>query len=344
MNTVRLKEKFCGAWWGSFLGDAIAMPTHGYTSRFLSNDYGEIDDLVDAKDMHPENVMYSIVQPELSPENDYLGEVRRELWKRPGTHPHHAFKAGQNTLPMLLSLHLAASIAENGGFDLEKWMQRYRYIMTTPSAHSDTFVPTMHRTYFENRQKGKDTHINGCPNAHMSDVIVFIPLMLSAMKDAPKAQLEIQKAFKVFTVGESGYAATFFLGELVSLIIRGATLEDAMYRIMTPDRHFSLAFPYRRWIKNRDDNESIVATGRSAVIEESLPLSLYIALKYGDDIKKALCVNANIGGDTTGRGAVIGLLLGAQKGFSNLPQDMLAKLTFAGEISALSDMLYAQCK
>lgn len=338
-----IKDRFYGAWWGAFLGDAIAMPTHGYTSRFLASDYGQIEDMVDAKSPHPENVMVSIRVPSLSPENDFMGEGRRALWSKNGTHPHEGFKAGQNTLPMLLALHLAASMCEIGGFDREKWMERYRYVMTSPGAHSDTFIPTMHRMYFENRQLGRDTHSNGCANAHMSDAVIFIPLMLYVMKSPDKAQIDIQRAFHIFTTGESGFNTAYFIGELIALIARGATLEDAMYTIMTPDRHFSLAFPYRRWIKNRDDEQAIAATGRLAVIEESMPLSLYLSLKYGSDIKHALCVNANIGGDTTGRGAIMGMILGAQTGFSNLPKDMLAKLSFSGEIAALADMLYKLC-
>lgn len=335
-----LKDRFYGAWWGAFLGDAIGMPTHGYTSRFLEMDYGSIQDLCDAKDTHPENVMVSIPQAKLSPENDYMGERRRVLWSKHGTHPHQDFKAGQNTLPMYLALHLAASLAECNGFDSAKWMERYRYIMTTPNLHNDTFIPTMHRIYFENLEAKRDTHASGCEDAHMSDIVIFMPLMLSVLGNPNQAQKDLYKALYTFTIGESGYSTAYFLGELVTLMARGATLEDAIYTIMTPDRHLALAFPYRRWIKNKDDELAINSTGKRAVVEESLPLSLYLALKYGSDPKKALLINANIGGDTTGRGAVIGMLLGAQCGYTKLPQDMLTRLLYAGEISALADSIY----
>ena len=113
-----------------------------------------------------------------------------------------------------------------------------------------------------------------------------------------------------------------------------------MYEKMTPDRHFSLAFPYRRWIKNRDDAQAVNSTGIFATVEEGLPLSLYISLKYGGDFSAAIFANANIGGESTGRGVAVGMLAGAQAGFSNLPQDLIARLKYAGEIQAVGDMLH----
>ena len=66
----------------------------------------------------------------------------------------------------------------------------------------------------------------------------------------------------------------------------------------------------------------------------------YLGAKYGGDFSAAIFANANIGGESTGRGVVIGMLAGAQAGFSRLPQDLITRLKYAGEIQAVGDMLH----
>ena len=80
-------DRLYGAWWGAFIGDAIAAPTHGYSSvKLLGADYGTINSMVAPKSIHPQSVLFSLPRPELPPEFDYIGEKRRELWSRHGTH------------------------------------------------------------------------------------------------------------------------------------------------------------------------------------------------------------------------------------------------------------------
>ncbi len=338
-----MANRFFGAWWGAFLGDAIAMPTHGYASeKLLRDDYGRISGLSAPKAFHPESVLTTLPRPQLPPEYDYLGNRRRVLWSKQNTHPHYGLEAGENTLSMFLAMHLAASIADAPGhkFDIPIWMERYQAIMTNPDACADTFIPSVHRRYFENLAAGKDPENNGCPDAHMSDVAMFIPIMFGALRDPNRIQMQLYRALKKFTIGESASNTAFFLAELLALMIKGSSLEESIYTKMTPDRHFCLAFPYRRWIKNNSDEQAVNATGRFAVLEEAMPLTMYLAIKYHGDLLKALLVNANIGGESPGRGAVLGMLIGAECGYDALPKQMLAELKYASEIEALSQIIY----
>jgi len=341
MTSKEFFEKFYGAWWGAFIGDALAMPSHGYSSsQSLKNDYGYIKTYMSPKETHPDSTLRSIPVPYLPPSCDCIGGDRAKIWRMDGAHPHFGFAAGENTLPLFLALHMTACMGESGCFDLEKWMSRYRAVMTAPDGHRDVFIPTVHRRYFENIASGKDPDTHGCPDAHMSDIAIFIPLMFTACKNSDKAQMNIVKALRKFTVGEGASSGAFFISELLAKILRGATLEDAIYKGMTPDRHVSLAFPYRRWIKNKDDEQAINSAGRFAVLEEAIPLSLYISLKYGGDFAQAVTVNANIGGESTGRGAIIGLLSGAQCGLSKIPRNLIEGLRFASEIQAVGEILF----
>jgi len=53
--------------------------------------------------------------------------------------------------------------------------------------------------------------------------------------------------------------------------------------------------------------------------EQTFTIVLYLAYKYWDDPKKALLVNANLGGHSTARGAVLGAIMGAAHRSENFP-------------------------
>ncbi len=341
MNSREFFDRFYGAWWGAFIGDAMSMPTHGYSSRqMIFSDYGNISDYMAPRDVHPESVLHTLPIPELPAEFDYIGKERAKLWRRRGTHPHFGMSSGENTLPLFLALHLVVSMASSNSFDVNAWMERYSAIMTTPGAHSDTFIPSIHRRYFENLAAGKNPELNGCSDAHMSDIAIFVPLLFLTFKNAGRNQMDISKALKKFTIGEGASSGAFFLSEILAKVLGGSTIEDAIYKNMTPDRHVSLAFPYRRWIKNKGDEDAVNATGKYAAIEEAIPLTIYIALKYGTDVITAVTVNANIGGESTGRGALIGMLAGAQCGLSHIPRNYIDGLKYCSEIQGVGELLY----
>ena len=63
----------------------------------------------------------------------------------------------------------------------------------------------------------------------------------------------------------------------------------------------------------RQLSDEMVVGGKfssACYITDSWPSVLYLALKYIDDPKKALLVNANLGGDNVHRGVVLGTILG----------------------------------
>lgn len=335
------KDRMKGAWWGAFVADALSMPVHGYATRdSIEKDYGYISDMQAPKEPYRDFVLAGFPTSEMPKEFDYIGDERRQDWTRITTHPHKHLKAGENTLPMLLALHQAISISESDGFNLDAWMTRYRAVMTSPNGHRDTFIPSIHRRYFENLAKGKDPESNGCPDAHISDIIIFLPLIFTAYKNPKKTHEDLMKAVRKFSIGENTLNTTLFLMEVFFHIFSGVKLEDVLYKKMNPDRHYALAYPYRRWIKAANDDESMAQQiGRTAELDKAIVLSIYLALKYGDDYESAIVANANIGGETTGRGALIGSLIAGQYGSQCIPAKWGDKLVYSGEIAACGNAL-----
>ena len=73
-------------------------------------------------------------------------------------------------------------------------------------------------------------------------------------------------------------------------------------------------------------------------ITDSWPSILYLALKYHENPKSALMVNANLGGDNVHRGAILGIILGLANPTAVVP--FFSELT---ESQALSNEIEVLC-
>lgn len=328
------KDRMRGAWWGAYVADALAMPVHGYPSKdAIEKDYGYIVDMLTPREPYPNFVLADLRAPELPANLDYIGS-RREDWANPYTHPHKYLKCGDNTLPMILCMHLASQIASDNGFKFSNWIERYKSVMTNRTLQPDTFVPSIHRRYFENLAKGIPPEKNGCAEAHISDFTIFLPLFLMSYAHLEDAKTALIRALKPFTIGEDTLNCAMFVMDIFSMLISGLKLDEVLFKKMSPDSHYALAYPYRRWVKASNDDEAMAGLiGRTAELEKAVVLSIYLSLKYGSDYESAMIANTNMGGETTGRGALIGAIIACQYGRSVIPQRWIDKLSNSTEIA-----------
>jgi hypothetical protein len=64
----------------------------------------------------------------------------------------------QVTHTVALANLLMESIAEDGGYDWQKYMARYLDFWRTPGRNSDTYVEIVHRHFFERLAEGAPGH------------------------------------------------------------------------------------------------------------------------------------------------------------------------------------------
>lgn len=69
-----------------------------------------------------------------------------------------------------------------------------------------------------------------------------------------------------------------------------------------------------------------IKVGKASPTEGTLPGSIYIILKYQDDLVAGLKANAMVGGDNAARAVAIGLVLGAFHGVNAIPQELQTTL------------------
>ena len=104
------------------------------------------------------------------------------------------------------------------------------------------------------------------------------------------------------------------------------TLGQLVFEKIDRLSHGVLNFPYRRSMA-KDDSEVLGhLLPLSGNVEDGLPAALYLALKYERSPRDGLLVSARAGGDTCGRGALLGFLLGLSGGLQALPDEWLTGL------------------
>ena len=73
-----------------------------------------------------------------------------------------------------------------------------------------------------------------------------------------------------------------------------------------------------------------------------MPSSIYIILKYQDDLVAAAKANAMVGGDNASRAVCIGMVLGAFHGVEGIPAPLRTGLNAWGKANELLDSVLAK--
>ena len=81
--------------------------------------------------------------------------------------------------------------------------------------------------------------------------------------------------------------------------------------------------------------ETIKEFGQMCNAENAFLSSIYLILKYKDNLKKALLMNVQAGGDSAARGIMIGTILGAYHGIDKLPAEWQEDMKYFEKISSI---------
>ena len=136
-------------------------------------------------------------------------------------------------------------------------------------------------------------------------------------------------------------ALACFAGILHDILL-GADVRQALQTIRAKPMQRLSGYPYAELSGRADADVARNVFSTACYVQESLPLTLYLAWKYQDDPEQALVVNTNLGGDNCHRGVVLGALLGAMHGEQVWPRRWLDGLI--NPPTAFAECLAARCK
>ena len=325
-----------GLAWGSFIGDALAMPVHWYYDRAaLHRDYGIVRDYQTPRNPHADSILWRSEYTPLNERGDILRE-QAQYWGQRGIHYHQFLRAGENTLNLQLAKVLIESLVARGRYDGDDYLRRYLEFMLTPGQHRDTYVEEYHRKFFTayargtapHKCAGNDIHIGGL--AHVGVLCAFLAADLQAAREAVREHINLTHR------SDEVLAAADALARMLFAVAAGADLREAIFQ------HGADWFSKRKaeqWSREPDEIVIGHCVSPACYIADAFPASLYLVWKYADDFEAGVIANANVGGDNCHRGAVVGALLGAASGMARIPSKFVEGIHDAARLRTQIDSL-----
>ena len=303
-----MNDRVRGLAWGSFIGDALAMPVHWHYDRAaLHRDYGIVRE-------------------------------QAHYWGQRGIHYHQFLHAGENTLNLQFAKVLTEALFARGRYDGDDYLRRYIEFMLTPGHHRDTYVEEYHRKFFiayargtaPRKCAGSDIHIGGL--AHVGTLCTFFAADITAAREAVREHIGLtHRSDEVLAAGDA-------LTRMLCAVAAGADLREAIFK------HGADWFSKRKaeqW--SREPDEIVIGhrVSPACYIADAFPASLYLAWKYADDFELGVIANTNVGGDNCHRGAVVGALLGTASGTARMPARFVDGIYDAARLRTQIDSLVA---
>lgn len=315
MFETKLGEAFLG----TLVADAVAMPVHWYYDReAMDRDYGDFNGYRAPRNPHPDSLLVKSAYEAPNEKGEILHH-HSQYWGQAGIHYHQELEAGDNTLTYRLALELFRMVVQDGGYDPDKWLDRYISLMRQPGWNRDTYLEECHRAFFINYARGKSPRECAIDDHHIAG-LAQIPALIAALAKVgedgvdlmrSKAQMHIELTHQNRAVVESGDLLVRLLHRIASGDELDCALEQEGNKQIAVDQLDQLAHLDERVVVGQ-------MISPACYIGESFPAGLFLAWKFREDFSGGVIANARVGGDNCHRGAVVGSLLAAANGIPDL--------------------------
>ena len=325
-NNIDLKSRANGAELGAYIGDALSMPVHWYyDQKAIFNEFGLIDSFRDPRSKHSGSIIWRSEYNITEPGFDILG-TQRKYWGLPEIHYHQFLKKGENTLNLKLLRLALIMVSELGRYDRDEYIERYVIFMLDPDDHRDTYIEECHRGFFKNLKNGISPGKCAVQEKHIGGMVSAIPLYAQLRASGYNETDAAEAVHSHVSVTHAGGKIKTGINTLLVIaeeIIQGISLEESLLNHLDKQDLEYLRGNIRELALTPDlDDLKVLGPvfGIACYLEDSLPASFFLALKYADSAEKALIQNTMAGGDNCHRGAVIGALAGLAGGEDVFPR------------------------
>jgi ADP-ribosylglycohydrolase len=146
----------------------------------------------------------------------------------------------------------------------------------------------------------------------------------------------------------SGYLPAGFLSEIISHIIKGTTITEAIDlsigHLAAHDGHAEtlnkIKLARDLSTSQKSVEESIRIIGEGWVGEEALAISLYCSLKFFDDWKRGVLAAVNHSGDSDSTGSITGAVLGTSLGIQSIPSRWIQNVEESNRILKIANDMF----
>jgi ADP-ribosylglycohydrolase len=251
---------------------------------------------------------------------------RVETYLKPERPTYHPTKArGGFTHYGDQTMILLESVSKRAGFDLDDFSKRWQKFFENYDGYFDTAT----KGTLENIKSGKLPAEAGSDSDDLAGAARIAPL-LNVYREYPEKLIASAEAQTAFTHNNSQVIKSAEFFSIVTYqILQGAAplaaIEHARKEKFNSD-------PFSEWIEmglqsvDQDTRQTILDFGQMCETAAAFPGVIHLIAKYENDLKQALVENVMAGGDSAGRGLIVGMLLGAYLGKEAIPQEWLTDM------------------
>lgn len=282
----------------SFAADSLSLGVHWiYNTNVIDKKWGRVEEYI-----KPE-------RPTYHPTKD-LGEF---------TH------YGDQTLLLL------KSIADTSGFDLNHFAEQWQQFFNSYDGYFDGATKDTR----ENFAAGKGPTESASASNDFAGAARIAPLAYCYRNDLERLVDSARSQTALTHGNQEVVESAEFFSRVVFKVLQGEAPTAAIKRTLKEgfDRE-----PYSKWIEegfstiDKDTRQTMLDFGQMCEIEAAFPCVIHLITKYEDDLKEGLIENAMAGGDSAGRGLMVGMVLGAHLGGAAIPPKWLSELKSHQEI------------
>ena len=284
----------------SFVGDAHALGVHWiYDTERIEREYGRVDEL-------------------LAPPPDSF-----HASKTAGDFTHY----GDQTFVLLESL------AARSGFHLDDFHQRWQDLFASYQGYVDQAT----KGTLRNMRGGKGPEEAGSFSDELAGAARIAPLVYWYPDDADALAEAVQAQTRMTHNNPVVLQSGLFFARTAQDVLAGTSPTAALERAA---EGFSEA-PIARWVqeglasKDKDSLQTVRRFGQTCHAEQAFPDVIHFIARYESNLEEALVRSAMAGGDSAGRGLLIGLILGAHLGAQAIPERWTAVMKKAERIREL---------
>lgn len=147
----------------------------------------------------------------------------------------------------------------------------------------------------------------------------------------------------------SGYLTAGFLSAMISYIIEGKTLAEAINLCIGQLTRYDgysetlekIELAQKLSVSEKSVEESIQTIGEGWVREEALAISLYCSLKFSDNFKRGTLAAVNHSGDSDSTGSITGAILGTLLGVESIPRLWARNVEESDRIKKIADDMFS---
>ena len=298
-----MKEKGKAMVLASLAADSLSLGVHWiYDTERIRQEFGRVD---------------SLLKP--SPDSYHLSKER-------GDFTHY----GDQTFVLL------ESVASKRGFEAEDFSQRWKDLFNHYAGYYDKAT----KATLENLSMGKAAEDAGSSSSDLAGASRIAPLIYCYREDLDTLVKASRAQTKMTHSNPLVVESAEFFARLSWMVLNGSSPLPAIEEIAA--RRFQKS-PISEWIESgiataKDDSVPTIARfGQSCDVREAFPGVIHLIARYEKDLKEALIQAVMSGGDSAGRGMIVGMVLGAHVGEAGIPQDWVSQLKRKEEISRLLD-------